>query len=247
MRLGLGLGISGPSGKDGDGGRGVEAVAPQLSGLTLWLRSDLGVTLNTSNGNVSAWADQSGAGHHLSQSTAAAQPPYSTSGGPGLNGPFVGPFDGIDDFIRGSWTQSQPEHVFAVCRVHSATWTTSHTAFDGFGVGNTRRLFTPADNQMGSFAGAAINDTLDSTLRANWQRHVTKFNGVNSSYRISNRTLLTGDLGTAVSGGITLGVFGSLGGAFAVCSFAEILIYNRILTIPEEAAVNAYLTARYGI
>lgn len=52
----------------------------------LWLRADLGVTLNA--GNVSAWADQSGNGRHFTQGTAGAQPAWSATGGP-TGGPTV--------------------------------------------------------------------------------------------------------------------------------------------------------------
>ncbi len=53
-----------------------QTFAPTLlSGCVLWLRGDLGVTLNAANGNaVSAWADQSGSGNSASQGTAANQP-----------------------------------------------------------------------------------------------------------------------------------------------------------------------------
>lgn len=46
--------------------------------LALWLRSDLGITLN--GGNVSAWADQSSNARHFTQGTAGAQPTYDTGG-----------------------------------------------------------------------------------------------------------------------------------------------------------------------
>lgn len=50
---------------------------PPISGLTLWLRADLGVTLN--GGAVSAWADQSGQGNNVAQATPAVQPTFVSS------------------------------------------------------------------------------------------------------------------------------------------------------------------------
>lgn len=54
--------------------------------LVQWLRADLGIT--TVGGLVSNWADQSGNGHHATQSVAGSRPTYMTSGGVG-NGPYV--------------------------------------------------------------------------------------------------------------------------------------------------------------
>lgn len=47
-----------------------------LGGCLDWHRSDLGVTIGT---GVSAWADQSGHSHTLSQATGGTQPGYSTT------------------------------------------------------------------------------------------------------------------------------------------------------------------------
>ena len=49
-------------------------VPTNLPGLALWLRADLGITLD--DGNVSGWADQSGNGNSFTQLTTAFQPLY---------------------------------------------------------------------------------------------------------------------------------------------------------------------------
>ena len=59
--------------------RGGGFVPPRLSGCALWLRADLGWTVTGSG--VSAWLDQSGAGHNASQVTDARRPAYLTAGG----------------------------------------------------------------------------------------------------------------------------------------------------------------------
>ena len=46
---------------------------PVVSGMLLWLRSDVGVVAD-SNGNVSQWTDQSGLGNNAFQSTPANEP-----------------------------------------------------------------------------------------------------------------------------------------------------------------------------
>ncbi len=54
---------------------------PATLGPKVWLRSDLGISLDGS-GNVSAWADQSGNGNTVSQATSAQRPAYAPTGGP---------------------------------------------------------------------------------------------------------------------------------------------------------------------
>lgn len=64
-----------------------------LSGVGLWLRSDLGVT---DSSGVSAWVDQTGAGNNASQGTVGSRPAVLTDGGDmkaAVN------FDGSADFL----------------------------------------------------------------------------------------------------------------------------------------------------
>lgn len=65
-----------------------------LPGIAAWYVADRGITLNGST--VSQWADQSGNGYHLAQSTPDYQPTYSLTsfnGKPGVT------FDGVDDYL----------------------------------------------------------------------------------------------------------------------------------------------------
>lgn len=82
------------------------------SRLRLWLHADLGITLNGSD--VSAWADQSGNGNDVAQSTPSKQPAYTgvvlTSGAQALD------FDGVGHALTaGAFTVAETTHtVFAV-------------------------------------------------------------------------------------------------------------------------------------
>lgn len=91
----------------------VFAVDPSaLPGLALWVRADVGVTKDA-DGRVSAWKDQSGKGNDFTQAEAKLQPllVQSDNGQPALR------FDGVDDVL--SLANSIPvsgKSVFAVVK-----------------------------------------------------------------------------------------------------------------------------------
>ncbi len=74
-------------------GGGARWTPASISGLRLWLRPSVGVT--RPGGFVSAWADQSGNGNSLLQSSAVSQPAYSES-------PAAVDFDGTNDRMTGA-------------------------------------------------------------------------------------------------------------------------------------------------
>lgn len=56
------------------GNTAADTSLPVSPGLRLWLRSDMGITLDDS-GKVQIWADQSGNGNDFIQNAASAEPP----------------------------------------------------------------------------------------------------------------------------------------------------------------------------
>lgn len=84
---------------------------------SLWLRSDLGITLNGSD--ISAWADQSGQGHDPSQATASAQPEYVTGV---VNGHAVARYAGAQEllFDASDYPQASSFTAYAVINLSAA-------------------------------------------------------------------------------------------------------------------------------
>ena len=68
----------------------------QLPSCVLWLRADLGITLNA--GNVSAWANQGSAAGSASQGTGTSQPTYTTTGFGATSQPYLS-FDATSDYL----------------------------------------------------------------------------------------------------------------------------------------------------
>lgn len=216
----------------------------QVPGCVLWLRADLGVTLNA--GNVSAWADQSGLNNNFTQATGGLQPPWNATGAPNslpsitfnastyLKGPVV-------TNVQHNWT------MFIVLKNNSAA-SNSQFAFStgtgngvGFGVapGKQRALLDVGVSYV--FPGSSLITTSweqwtaeDSssvdTLRANGTDQGTLTNGPFTP------NAATGNGFIGIANTLTNGWTGSI---------AEILVYNMALTPTQVAFVESYLATRY--
>ncbi len=99
--------MSGPVGVGARFGcsKGGDDFSPLSLAPLAWYRSDL---VTESGGVVSAWPDQSGNGHHLTQADAGKRPAYSASdaafgGKPSIN------FDETDDLLTSAATIVQPD------------------------------------------------------------------------------------------------------------------------------------------
>ena len=102
----------------GMSGRSSFFLPTQLQNCLVWLRADLGITINSLNGNVSGWSDLSGNGNNASQSTAAAQPPLNlaaVNGLPAIQG------DGVHYYMTtNNITLGAQATIFAVVQAAAA-------------------------------------------------------------------------------------------------------------------------------
>lgn len=219
-----------------------------IPGLAAWWDAGVtsSVTLDGSN-NVSAWADQSGNGRTLTQTTANNRPAYNTSV---LNGRPVVNFDGTNDALLASFTLAQPCHYFLVWRYDSPYVSGNPRVLDG-ATGGATSFFRSSVSQMALSAGgsnlsANISDAEGQAfsvteIRANGASSFVFYNG-------SDRTANPGtNIGAGTPNGIYLGVFGNGFSAPGDVSFAEVVVYSSILAASQSSAVRSYLGTRYGI
>jgi hypothetical protein len=253
---------------------GVDCVAPvgeaplnvttagfPSSGLVLWLRGDRGV-YKTAGNAVCGWADQSGHGTILTpyaarpswSATAVAGLPavHSTTAGEGLS---VGGVLGIGP--------TSARTIIAVSQLVSASnrfeiLYQGQTGTPGTYLGLDSNTFNTAGNREGVYMMNNAYDSAQATTTASPRIHV---------YTISTMTVGTPVLSgidyrvdgvtqtlTRTSGGLGNGNFEDFSGAnyTAVATntegiVAEVLVYDRALTVAERGTVEAALKTRYGI
>lgn len=222
----------------------------------LWLRSDRGISLNGSN--VTAWADQSGFGRDAIQLTPANQPVYTTSsavrGLPAVTGAAT---RGLLAGAAADWTFL---HDGTGCTIFLVTYSratptnyligtqSSSGANRGFNIfwSGTSHNFIVGDGttQQFSLTRAASALTLNKTI-ATFATASTP----DASVTVNGVAGTTGNAatpsGTAPANplGICWGGASSFG---TDTDFFDIVLFNRVLSANEIAALNAYATTRYG-
>ncbi len=236
------------------GSGGANGFNPTTAGtVALWLRADLGITLN--GGDVSQWNDQSGNGFNVSQGTAANQPLYTANNAAFGGMPTVTYTSANTDALTTGTgvvvATAGARTIFAVVR---ATDTVGGTlidfqrdaqdfAFQWFVSGGTRFILTDGVVNTSMTAPPALQNVayvltyIDSgsgtalVIRAN---------------QVAYATVGNVPIETAVGGGFSVGNRASAGQSFNG-DIAELLVYGAALDVTSYTAVENYLRARYSI
>lgn len=209
----------------------------------LWVRADLGVTLGV---GVSAWADQSGNGRDLTQSTGASQPAYTASDATLGNLPSI-TFDGADDYLaNAAYNRPAPgtTPTFAWGVFKLATWTSGRHIFGRNSAGTLRVMMGGASPQLRGENG--VNGALNGAATlGSWFRFECLFNNSTTDYLKIGGTSATGiNCGNGARTGLNLAALGTALPANVV--FAEFCEFDILPSGGQLAALDAYVVARYG-
>ena len=216
----------------------VSRVPTDISGMIIWYRADLGVTLNGSN--VSALADQSASGYNASQGTAANQPLFVASGQNSM--PAIKGNDGTDNLAVAGMVAPTSMTLFLVMAPSSLA-NTYHLAGAVNGFGIISRFTGVSAEWLNGADRYTLKTTPDAGL------NIATVSQVNAGALIGywNGAVAFTQTATVIIKAIT-NVLGAVGNTNATNGdWAELIVFNRVLTTAERTNVHRYLSDRYTI
>ncbi len=218
------------------------------TGLSMWYRADAGITTNSTNGQVTSWADQTG-NYSVSQSSSNNQPLLITndlSGKPALrfNGSqFLYNPRQIDPGMNGDMTMITVASSSKTNVGQFTCYLGNSSDYSGRGLGyyGFKQYFTTYNNDTTgtNLPDANIFNAEAVTLSANKTNVVFYRNGIQT-----RNTSISYPAGS-VSPGVTIG-----GEGFQLNwqgDIAEVLVYDHQLSSNEFAQVNQYIGDKYGM
>ena len=237
---------------------GVDATTTPLTrtGLMLWLRSDLGITsTGGSPDSISKWLDLSGTVNDGTQNTTANQPQLiqnAINGWPGINTVVAGRTltylnlpSGFANLTPGVslFTVTSPSGTGPMLDVGNGA------ASNNFTLGNNTTATTETVTSYNGGTASSVSATSALTLNQYQLLGAIQNGSGTGTIYVNALQTATGTLSnpTNISRTINHLASNNNGSAFYTGSFAELLLYNRALSITEQAAVNSYLLQRYQL
>jgi hypothetical protein len=231
-------------------------VSLPLQSLALWLRADAGLVQGVTNIPVNIWADQSGNGNNATPTALTSEPSWV----PGvLNGMPVVRFNGSNSFFNlpNFMNGAAAGESFVVLK--SMTTNAQHSLWR-MGVDSSYEGFYPySDGTLSEDFGTLRVQRQGTPPQAINQYHIYEVMAQNNNWASwINGSLFFQSAGNIVAFGTaaTLGfsTYQALSqyGYFAQDSYfygdiAEVLIFNRALTVDEKITVGDYLTTKYNL
>lgn len=229
---------------DTQGSGSVSPWAPtDISGIKLWLRSDLGITKDGSD-FVSSWADQSVNGNDVVQANPALQPTWVLSDAKIKNLPIVR-FDGISTYLqRAVFTLVQPFTVYLVL-IHDAT-AAQMRIFDGDGPGTAPCTFDSSAGRPRINFGTLRQGSPNHVQIYNYSMFRIFGNGTSSSLQVNGLTSIN-TINAGSNSFNTLCIGASAAGVLPFNGkIAEMIIYDTVLLAANILLVEDYIVERYG-
>ncbi len=213
-----------------------------MTGLALWLDASAQGSIQTQTG-VSQWSDLSGNSRHFTQATTSRQPAYVQGV---LNGkPVIQTTAASQQHLANTTNFSTPNTVLYVSRQTGGT--------------NARMLTSTNDNWLmgywsgykqqayfnGWIYGPAAPGTLSDTT---WHLFSSTQSGAASSFYENGTALVSGSTaGVTGPNGLQVGCYAAAASECSDGQFAEVIVFNRVLSDNERNRVEAYLNQKWGL
>lgn len=237
----------------------ISALAPAH-----WFRADT-YTVDGGSSKVATFTNRAGTGT-LGQATAANQCPVpvaeaTLAGRPAATFAAASTTRYVSSLAAASWTflhDGSGAELFIVCTPTSGTFGKVLGTQDGSA--STERglsVFRNTTQWIGWVGNGTIQIINSGSVGSSPNNVGTYLNvlfgmDISSDYYLQTKTtsIFNGDVTGAVSGGLPLTTFSigdrPSGGAGVDMKWADLIIFNRVLTLSERIVAQYYLTSRYG-
>jgi hypothetical protein len=235
-------------------GGGTVTFSPNdISGLQLWLDgSDTstmydaisGGSLVAIDGAIARWEDKSVNNNHAIQSVSNNRPLRKASQLNSLNGVE---FDGENDILEGSEVLTDyPYSVFSVCKFTSDT--DIGLIFGQRNIEYLPTIYKYGENGIRLYSGQNL-EASDVVNNNSWYSLRFIGNEENSEIYINNVLAVSGNAGSgSLRGNYLLGSQPDyFGGTWQGIVYAELLVYNKILSSEETSEIESYINTKWDI
>lgn len=246
------LGFRSARGRAGADSGGTRSFSPLDLSPLAWYRADpIAITLNGSD--VSAWADQSGNGHHLLQATPANQPLYTAADANFNNQPsltFTAANSDVMQCLTGGLNGNQVHSVFAVIRTGALAGAFAGYVYMGRSSGvNGSSGIGQSNGNNAWYAGGSELTPQGAVLAPNTKYQFGKtHNGTNSQgYRngVADGAAAARTYALASPSGFLIGGRDAASG-FGNFSIPEWVVYGFEASAQQISDLTTYFTGRYG-
>ena len=223
-------------------------------GVTMWYRSDYGVTL--SSGKVATWNDYSGNEANVSQSTASRQPTYGSSilnFNPGAT--FAGGADG--QVLTATLNTMNGNSPYTIVAVHKPDNTSSNLFAIGNPVANQSIAYHPNYGSGTRLLYHFGDDLSGGAPRSGWQLNTFRYDALASGtdrYIYDEGKQIAANAANVnnvpASPAFSLGGYNNRTGANGEeydGDLVEFVAYNVVLTASERNRVESYFALKYGL
>lgn len=207
-----------------------------VSGLIGWWRAATIAQADASA--VATWADSASTPHNLAQPTVGARPTYRTNV---INGLPTVRFNGTQLMATAAFAIPQPATTFLVGKIAAVPGINTYFV-DGLVANKQALVATPSAYAI--FAGTSVISA--GAVTTAFRMLAAIENAPSCKIWVDGGVGVGGNAGTNAYDGVTVGSGGG-GVGLLTGDIAEVIVYNRALTLSEINTIGAYLAATYGL